>query len=83
MNVEELPSDIRRMGVVNEESMKSIGKRMTKLVTHFDNILVIKRHVSLERLRELGCDAGTNFISATEIRHDQLDQVLMEGLSYE
>ncbi len=83
MNVEELPSDIRRMGVVNEETMKAIGKRMTKLVTHFDNILVIKRHVSLDRLRELGCDAGTNFISATEIQHDQLDQVLMEGQCYE
>lgn len=77
--LDEIKTSITKHGVLESGELNKIGKSKTKLVTHFDNIFKFSKPVGLEKMRELGCDDGTNFISATEITQSQLIQIVSEG----
>ena len=79
LGIDEIGTSTHRHGVLNGVGIDKIGKSKTKLVTHFDNIFKFTSPVSLKRMRELGGDDGTNFISATQIDHSQLLQIVDEG----
>ncbi|HEY9081591.1 GNAT family N-acetyltransferase [Magnetovibrio sp.] len=83
LTYDQVNSDMKRKGVLDEEGLKRIGNSETKLVTAFDNIMPLKNSITLKRLREIGCADGANFITAKRIKPDHLIMVINEGLQNE
>lgn len=69
--------------VVDEVNMEKLAKSERRTVTQFDNIMNLKNIVRLERLREIGCADGANFVTAKKISGDHTATILIEGLSSE
>lgn len=76
-------SDTKRRGVLDTKALKHIGGSETKLVTAFDNIMVFKKPVPLDKLREIGCADGANFVTAKRIEPHHLKRITNEGLKDE
>jgi len=80
---DQVNSEIIKRGVLDTETLKHIGDSETKLVTAFDNIMVFKKPVPLDKLREIGCADGANFVTAKRIKPHQLIKIIHEGLKNE
>jgi hypothetical protein len=76
----QLENNTKRRGVLDEETLDSIGNSEAKLVTSFDNIMPFKYPVSLRRLREIGCTDGANFVTAKGVEASHLATIIKEGL---
>lgn len=76
-------SDTKRRGVLDTEALRHIGRSETKLVTAFDNIMAFKNPVPLDKLREIGCVDGANFVTATCIEPHHLIRIVNEGMKDE
>jgi len=80
---DQVSPDMKRRGVLDANGFKHIGVGKSKLVTAFDNIMVFKKPVPLNRLREIGCADGANFVTTKRIEPDHLKTILNEGLKNE
>jgi hypothetical protein len=72
-----------KRGVLNPTEITLLGKAERKLVTVIDNILNMQKCVSFNRLCELGCNNGANFVTVTNVQHDKALRVIQEGFKYE
>lgn len=70
---------VRRHGVLDDRTLdqRSTGSRITE--TSFDNLFLFTRPVKLDRLRKLGCDNGSRFVTATAVPFDKLVKIVDEG----
>ncbi|MGN6570770.1 MAG: GNAT family N-acetyltransferase [Pseudolabrys sp.] len=73
----DVPEIIERGGVVSDLSVISKADRV--LVTTFDNLLPLPKPVGVRDLKAMGCDSGTNFITATSITLKNLEQIIASG----
>jgi len=75
-------TSIEQRGVLDEYSLQmlAVGKRSTEIL--FDNILVFKSPVSMQKLRNIGCVDGANFVSAKKVNHDHLLEIVRLGGGY-
>lgn len=71
---EDMPEEIRRQGVVDDVRRLTTANKI--LATTFDNIVALKNPVSLQKLREIGCANGANFVSATTITDTHLKSIV-------
>lgn len=77
---DQLDPDTKRKGVLDAVGLKHIGVSESKLATAFDNIMPFKKAVPLDKLREIGCADGANFVTAKRIASHQLVRVIHEGM---
>lgn len=75
--------DMKRRGVLDANGLRHIGVGKRKLATAFDNIMAFKTPVPLNKLREIGCVDGANFVTAKRIEPHHLKKILDEGLKNE
>lgn len=76
-----VPELIQRAAVV--ENLKDITKSERVLATTFDNLLPLKRPVTLKELRKIGCAPKSNFVSATPISSEHLIAIVSAGFGDE
>ena len=77
---DQLNSDTKRKGVLDRKDFELIGKSKFKLVTGIDNIMVFRNPVPLDKLHDIGCTDGANFIKAKPIEHHHLKSIINIGL---
>jgi len=77
--VEDIEDSLLRKGVIDKRMLQDIANRGKQTVTMFDNIMYFRNPISYERLNELECNNGSNFVTATPISANQLEQILIEG----
>jgi GNAT superfamily N-acetyltransferase len=70
-----MPKHSRR-GVLGAGSLQSLTRTPTLAATTFDNLFLFPHPVPLDRLRQIGC---SNFITARQISHEKLIQIIREG----
>jgi len=75
------PEILQRGAVV--EDLKTLTKSDRVLATTFDNIVALRKPVSFEMLRQIGCVTGTNFVSATPISAKHLAAIVDAGCADE
>lgn len=80
---DQVNADTKRRGVLDANTLKFIGESDEKLVTAFDNIMAFKKPISLDRLRDIGCADGANFVTAKRIEPHHLIKIINEGLNDE
>ncbi len=78
---DQLNSDTERKGVLDKSTLEHFGRSRTKLVTVFDNVMKFRKPVSLNRLREIGCADGANFVTAKRLQPGELSMVVNEGFA--
>jgi hypothetical protein len=66
-------------GVLEERTVKRIGKSALVAATTFDNLMIFARPVSLGRLRQLGFDDPAQLVTARSISEKIFTSVLAEG----
>jgi hypothetical protein len=66
-------------GVLDEDDLKELNSGEQIAATSIDNIMKLRKPVSLKRLRELGCVDGANLITSRSITSNQLHEILSEG----
>ncbi len=71
------PETLQRGAVV--EDVGSLSKSSRVLATTFDNLVALKKPVSFETLRRIGCVTGANFASATPISDEHLTAIVDAG----
>jgi hypothetical protein len=71
------PEALRRGAVVENLGILTKSKRV--LATTFDNLVVLKKPVSLRKLRQIGCVTKANFVSATPISATHLTAIVDAG----
>jgi GNAT superfamily N-acetyltransferase/predicted nucleic acid-binding protein len=76
---ESVSSASQRRGVLDAKTLKRLGSDEKVAVTRFDNLIMLRRPVSLARLRELGCADGSNFVTAKRLDGTQVIAILKEG----
>ena len=69
----------QRRGVLDVKSLKRLGSDEKIAVTRFDNLIMLRRPVSLARLRELGCADRSNFVTAKRLDGKQVVAILKEA----
>ncbi|MDT3683838.1 MAG: GNAT family N-acetyltransferase [Pseudorhodoplanes sp.] len=74
---ESVPEIMQRAAVVDDPSTLTKSDRV--LATSFDNLMALRNPVPLRRLREIGCADGSNFVSATPISAEQLEEIVSSG----
>ena len=83
LTADQVNPDMKRRGVLDAGGFKHIGVSESKLVTAFDNIMVFRKPVPLNKLREIGCADGANFVTAKRIEPHHLKKIIDEGLKNE
>lgn len=66
-------------GVLAEEDIRNLSSGDLIAATTVDNVLKLRKPVSLKDLRELGCVDRSNLITSKPITLDQLEQILNKG----
>lgn len=66
-------------GVVAQEHMKHLSSGDLIAATTIDNVLKLRKPVSLRELRDLGCVDGSNLITSRPVSADQLRNILDRG----
>jgi hypothetical protein len=79
--VSSTPEALQRGAVV--EDIEALTKSSRVLATTFDNLLVLRKPVSFEMLRVIGCVTGANFVSATPISTKHLIAIVDAGYTDE
>jgi len=83
IGVPETESDsVRRGGVLGAEELDAIAKNERRCITRFDMVMKFRNPVPLDRLRDLGCDDGSSFVTSKRISHHQLTSIIDEGQPY-
>lgn len=72
--------NILKYGVIAKEALNGISVGDSILITTFDNLMHLGKPISLNRLRELKCDDGTNFVCSKAISPQQLVAIIEEGI---
>jgi predicted nucleic acid-binding protein/ribosomal protein S18 acetylase RimI-like enzyme len=75
--VSNAPEALRRGAVVDNLGTLTKSKRV--LATTFDNLVVLKKPVTLRKLRQIGCVTKANFVSATPISTIHLTAIVDAG----
>jgi ribosomal protein S18 acetylase RimI-like enzyme/predicted nucleic acid-binding protein len=75
--VSNAPEALQRGAVV--EDLATLTKSKRVLATTFDNLVVLRRPVSLACLRQIGCVTKANFVSATPISTAHLTAIVDAG----
>ena len=73
---------VRRGGVLGANELDVIAKKDRRCITRFDMVMKFRNPVPLVRLRELGCDDGSSFVTSKRIFHQQLTSLIDEGQPY-
>lgn len=68
---------LQRQGVV--EDLRDLTKQSRILATTFDNLIPLKKPVTLRELREIGCADGANFVSAKPVSWSHLAKIVKAG----
>lgn len=68
-------------GVLNKQTLKGMSADNLLTEMSFDNIFVLKKPVTLKRLREIGGADGANFVTIKKVSADIVSTVISEGLS--
>jgi hypothetical protein len=66
-------------GVVAEDDIKDLSSGLQIAATTVDNVMKLRKPVTLKHLREFGCVDGSNLITSRPITSDQLQQIMTEG----
>lgn len=66
-------------GVVAEDELKSLSSGDRIAATTVDNVLRLRKPVSLKDLRNFGCVDGSNLITSKSITSVQLEKILTKG----
>lgn len=66
-------------GVVAEEDIKNLSSGDLIAATTVDNVLKLRKPVSLKILRDIGCIDRSNLITSKAITPDQLETILSKG----
>ena len=66
-------------GVLDDSGFKNVTKNDIVLETVFTHSVIFPNPVSLKRLREIGCGDKANFVTAFNITHQQVCELLKEG----
>ncbi|MCY4584465.1 MAG: GNAT family N-acetyltransferase [Bryobacterales bacterium] len=83
IGVPEMEADsVRRGGVLGGNESDVIAGKDRCCITRFDMVMKFKNPVTLDRLRELGCDDGSSFVTSKRISHQQLISLIDEGQPY-
>lgn len=83
IGVPETESDsVKRGGVLGTKELNVIAKKDRCCITRFDMVMKFRNPVPLDRLRELGCDDGSSFVTSKRISHQQLTSLIDEGQPY-
>jgi ribosomal protein S18 acetylase RimI-like enzyme/predicted nucleic acid-binding protein len=77
--VSNAPEALRRGAVV--ENLATLTKSKRVLATTFDNLVALKRPVTLTNLRQIGCITKANFVSATPISATHLTAIVDAGFT--
>jgi hypothetical protein len=75
--IDSTPEALQRGAVVEDVAVLTKSSRV--LATTFDNLVALKKPVSLETLRQIGCVTGANFVSATPILAKHLTAIVDAG----
>jgi len=75
----ELKEEMSTRGVVTKESVDRLTKGDDVVCSNFDQIILFRKPVVLNRLRELECIDRSNLVTSRSITHEQLVSVAMEG----
>jgi GNAT superfamily N-acetyltransferase/predicted nucleic acid-binding protein len=75
----EISPSVQRRGVVEKDTLSRLSKSERAVATTFDNIMIFKNPVSIQRLREIGCVDRTNLVTAQHVSHRCLARILSEG----
>jgi GNAT superfamily N-acetyltransferase len=67
--------------VLDAKSLEKIGRSNMRTVTVFDNVICLPHPVPLTTLERIGCGRATDLITTHAITDDQLQVILLEGLS--
>ena len=73
---------VRRGGVLGTSELDGIARKDRCCITRFDMVMKFSNPVPLDRLRELGCDDGSSFVTSKRISHQQLTSLIDEGQPY-
>ena len=73
---------IKRGGVLGAKELDVIAKKDRCCITRFDMVMKFGNPVPLDRLRDLGCDDGSSFVTSKRISHQQLTSLIREGQPY-
>jgi hypothetical protein len=71
------PEALRRGAVV--ENLGTLTKSKRILATTFDNLVALRRPVTLRKLRQIGCVPKANFVSAALISTRHLTAIVDAG----
>jgi hypothetical protein len=84
LRVEDALFGYQRQGVLSSEELSKAGNKegMVHVFT-FDNVVPFPRRIGLERLKEIGCGDGANFVRARRVGHDALKTLLREAFAVE
>ena len=67
--------------VLDAKSLETIGQSSMKTVTVFDNVIFLPHPVPLTTLERIGCGRPTDLITTNAITDEQLQAILVEGLT--
>ena len=73
---------VKRGGVLGNNELDVITNKDRCCITRFDMVMKFKHPIPLDRLRELGCDDGSSFVTSKRISHQQLTSLIAEGQPY-
>ena len=73
---------VRRGGVLSTSEIDDIAKQNRCCITRFDMVMKFRNPIPLDRLRDLGCDDGSSFVTSKRISHQQLTFLIDEGQPY-
>jgi hypothetical protein len=66
-------------GVVAEDDIKDLSSGLQIAATTVDNVMKLRKPVTLKHLREFGCVDGSNLVTSRPITSNQLQQIMTEG----
>jgi len=75
----DISASLLRYGVLEESQIEHLTVEDTIAVTTFDNIMLFKKDVPLQKLREIGCVNAANLVCPVRLTPQQLMAVITEG----
>lgn len=75
-------NSVKRGGVLSTDELEVIARKPRRCITRFDMVMKFRNPVPLHRLRDLGCDDGSSFVTSKRISHQQLISLIHEGQPY-
>ena len=78
-NKADISATLLRHGVLESEQIECLTTDDKIAVTTFDNLMPLKKTVSLQFLRRLGCVNAANLVSATRLAPEHLVSIVHEG----